>query len=108
MRSTVDFAARIVVYDEDIQELEIFVWELEPLDLNLRTGREWVQDHISNCDMDALVDHLECADRLAWEAVFKGTLSGDYCAPDFIEWDEEMEIHEYRSQELPKGWYELH
>jgi len=37
---------RVTVFDGVIQELNVFVWELEPLDDQTRSVREWVEEYI--------------------------------------------------------------
>jgi hypothetical protein len=96
----------MVVYDGLIQDLDVFVWELEPVDTTRRSAREWVYEHITSRQiLDYLLNDLgwdgEC---VAFEAVFKGRIEGrfDY----FDEWDEELIVEEHISQPLPEKWFE--
>lgn len=99
----VDFQARIVILDNDIEELDIFVWELEPLDARHRSGRDWVREHIF-CAIYDIAKFFKVSNEGTWEIVFEGNLSGRYCPCG--EWDEDLEISESLTQKLPDDWFQ--
>ena len=99
----VDFQARIVILDNDIKELDIFVWELEPLDSGRRSDRDWVWEHMF-CAIYDIAEFFKVSNEGAWEIVFEGNLSGSYCPCG--EWDEDLEISESLTQQLPDDWFQ--
>jgi hypothetical protein len=107
--ASVDFQARIVVWDGLIQTLEVFTWEVEPFDVTKRTGREWAREYLSEIDVNELAEMLEWGDLEdeAYESVFKGTISSTYFGPD-ADYDEELYIHRWLTVQYPnaKGYFE--
>lgn len=101
---SVDFQARIVIWDGLIQELEVFTWEVEPFGEPKRTGREWARESLSETDVSWLADLLEWGDLEgeAYESVFKGTLSSTYFGPD-AEYDEELHVHDHLTVQFPNA-----
>lgn len=97
-----DFQARVVFAHGEIQLCEVFTWELEPHDCKHRSGREWVYDHLT--ELVDLCDEFEFVTP-CWEAVFKGTLIGQFDHDG--EWDERLEISHYAtmSQPLPEEYF---
>lgn len=106
MSSADKFQARMVVYDGLIQDLDIFVWELEPTDTNRCSTREWIYEHINSClNFDEFCKELGWdGESPAFEAVFNGTISGWYDYNN--EWDEELVVDDFISQPLPSRWFE--
>jgi hypothetical protein len=103
--ASVDFQARIVIYDGLIQELEVFTWEVEPFDPTKRTGREWARESLSETDLSDLAGLLEWGDYLegeAYESVFKGTISSTFTGPD-ADYDEELHIHNHLTVQFPNA-----
>jgi len=103
------FQARITMYGGLLQEVDIMTWELEPIEDNLRPGREWVKEHIQDLDLQWFVNHFGKAARaVAFELVFTGVLCGSFSrGGDWDDWDEYIEVQgPHLIQELPEEWFE--
>jgi len=99
---TCDFQARIV-FDETIEEIEVFTWELEPLGGEFRSGRDWVHEHLESWQLEDYRDYFNDPCDGPFEVVFKGTLSGfEICGS---EWDEAVIVHDHLIQPLPEVWF---
>ena len=104
--TTCDFYARLVVFDGQVQDFDIVTWELEPLDDNRRACSEWIEEHLLT-DVDCLFEQLEINGEGAWEAVFRGSIHGYWIWTDCgDEYDEEIEIDDFLSQQLPTEWFQ--
>ncbi|MHC4699800.1 MAG: hypothetical protein ACYTFQ_04420 [Planctomycetota bacterium] len=109
--SRCEFKARIVVYDDCIQELDIFTWELEPVGEERnrrRTARDWIEEHLQEWDIgDYIYNFGEDAGGVAFEAVFTGEIVGGYVwTPYGDEYDEEINLDtDMLVQELPEEWF---
>lgn len=104
MTSTTKFYCHIRVFDRTIQDLTVFVWELEPLDRRKRTAREWIEECIKEDPADLFTD-LDIHGYGGWEAVFTATIHGHEVGPD-REHDEYIELGNWRTQQLPSEMFE--
>lgn len=92
---------RLTVFDGVIQDLNVFVWELEPLDDQTRTVREWAEDCIREDCLD-LLPTLGIKEDGGWEAVFSATVS----ARDY--WPDEgakIVLRDWQIQQLPSEMF---
>ena len=100
MTSSTQFYCRIMVCDRTIQDLTVFVWELEPLDGQTRSARDWIEEHIrDNCD--DLFPLLGIKDSGGWEAVFVGTIHSTTSGCVYQEHDETLELEKWQVQAIP-------
>jgi hypothetical protein len=102
MTERCDFQARIL-FDETIEQIDVFVWELEPLKGDSRAYREWVEEHLQSWQLEDYQDNFNDPCDGPFEVVFKGTIKGFEVAP-YSEWDEEVIIHDHLIQPLPENW----
>ena len=108
--SHIPFRARLVVFDTCIQELDVFVWELEPVGEDIgrvRPAREWIEDHIREWGGREFEENFgEIATKVAFEAVFTADILA-YTLFD-NEYEEEVHVHpHFLIQELPEEWFEV-
>ena len=98
------FYCRIMIFDREIQDLTVFVWELEPLDCRTRSAREWIEEHIRD-NYEELFPTLGIEGDGGWEAVFVATIHSYTCGPD-QEYDESVELRNWLVQPLPPEMFE--
>jgi|GEM_PF-4151055 len=92
---------RVTVFDGVIQELNVFVWELEPLDDQTRSVREWVEEYIRE-DV-GLLSTIGIKDTGGWEAVFSATIHAGSWYPDE---GADIVLRDWQSQQLPSEMFE--
>ena len=99
MTST-QFYCRITVFDRMLQDFTVFVWELEPLDGQTRSAREWIEEYIED-NYEELFPTLGIKGTGGWEAVFVATLrsSGPWMGR---EPDDSLEMVKWQAQVLPE------
>jgi len=98
------FYCRATFFDGILQDLTVFVWELEPLDGQTRSAREWITEHIKEHHEEMLPDLGVVGDG-GWEAVFVATIHNHTYGPD-QEYDEGIEVRNCLSQPLPSEMFE--
>ena len=99
------FHCRIMVFDREIQDLTVFVWELEPLDRRTRSAREWIEEHIKD-DCENLLSDLGIEGYGGWEAVFIATIHGyTYGPSDQEDYDEDITLEAWEVQRLPSEMF---
>ncbi len=93
------FYCRMVIFDGLLQDLTVFVWELEPIDGQTRSYREWIEEYI-NGDHESLYPALGIEGDGGWEVVFTATIHCDSygCAQEF---KDHIEVHLSQVQPLP-------
>jgi hypothetical protein len=97
--NSTQFHCRFKVSDQMLQDLTVFVWELEPLDGQTRSAREWIEEHIENNYEDLLLK-LGIKGSGGWEAVFVATIRASVCNLDH-DYDEGIELVKWQVQALP-------
>lgn len=104
MTSNTLFHCRVTFFDRTIQDLTVFVWELEPLDEQTRSEREWIEEHIRT-NYEELFQALGIKGNGGWEVVFVATM----CA-EVGEWHQEygesIELERWQVQQLPSEMFE--
>lgn len=103
MTSSTQFHCRITVFDRMIQDLTVFVWELEPLDRRKRSAREWIEEHIQ-ANYEDLFSALGIQGTGGWEAVFVATIHATSCSL-YEEHDESIELMTRQVQQLPSEMF---
>jgi len=105
MSNSKQFHCRISVFDQRLQDLDVFVWELKPLDNQTRSAREWIEEYIrSNCD--DLFPLLGIKGNGGWEAVFVGTIHSTAHGCLYQEHDETIELEKWQVQAIPSEEFE--
>jgi len=105
MTSNTLFHCRITFFDRTLQDLTVFVWELEPLDGQTRSAREWIKEHIED-NYEALLPELGIKDNGGWEVVFVATLHASVSVLDQEHDDESIELMKWQVQSLPSEMFE--
>jgi hypothetical protein len=100
MTSNKTFHCRLKVFEQSIDELTVFVWELEPLDKQTRSAREWIEEHIRD-NYEDLLPQLGIKDHDGWEAVFIATIRSTTSGCLYGEHDESVELIKWQVQALP-------
>ena len=100
------FYCRVTFFDRAIQDLTVFVWELEPLDGQTRSAREWIEEHIREF-YEELLPTLGVEGDGGWEAVFVATIhTHTYGPPDQEEYDDSIQLRNWIVQPLPPEMFE--
>ncbi len=99
------FYCRATFFNRVIQDLTVFVWELEPLDGRMRSAREWIEEHIRDNYPD-LFPTLGIEGDGGWEAVFVATIRTHIYGPPGQEYDESIELRNWMVQPLPPEMFE--
>lgn len=89
--NTCKFEARIRIVDGTLDEVVVWVYELEPdSDSGSRLGAEWVAEHLRDYSVNDLLERLELPTDKDVQAIFKGTICG--WRDEFSgEWDEDID-----------------
>jgi hypothetical protein len=93
------FHCRFKVFDQMLQDLTVFVWELEPLDGQTRSAREWIEEHIES-NYEELFSTLGIKGDGGWEAVFVATIHASVCNLN-QDYDESVALIKWQVQSLP-------
>jgi len=98
-----NFEARAVFYKKELQDLEVWVYELEPLEDTRRRITDWVFEHLFAWEFDMFADMLDLPGDTC-EVIFKAGIAGytDY----YGDYEEYVDIVEQQSQALPEKWFE--
>lgn len=103
--STANVEGRIYFYDTgDPFDIEVWKYELEPMDGMGRSSADWAREHLCECHTDEdLREMFDLPEDGNWQVIFKGTLRGFRCGNpmDGEDWDEEFEVDECQSQRIP-------
>lgn len=114
VQTSVDFEARIWLFDNTIHEVEVWVYELVPIDRMRRGAGEWIRESIRDCCTAAdLYREFRLSDRhpgtddySGFQIVCMGNITGWYCQP-YNEWDENIgfDPDSIKSQIVPDDWF---
>jgi hypothetical protein len=94
----------VILRGEEVEDIDVFCYELTPLTLDLRPVSEWVLEHLQEWDAEEFRSNFSLGKEDNHEIVFKGTIIGWYDHLD--EWDERVEIDESQTQGLPDDWFD--
>lgn len=102
MASRIEFEFRVWVHPEDSDTADIEIWspELEPTDGN-RSVDEWARESLSYEDLHELFD-LDKTKH--WQVVGRASIHG-WCNAWDGEYDEEIEVVEFKKAEVPDSWF---
>jgi hypothetical protein len=96
---------RLTIFNGVLQDLNVFVWELEPLDGQTRTVREWAEDCIREDCLD-LLPTLGIKEEGGWEAVFSATVSAPKPDPWWPNETAKIVLRDWQTQELPSEMFD--
>lgn len=91
--------------DDEILDIDVFEYEIEPMEIGKRGGQAWFLEFLENAtDKRAL---LGAPEREACQVLFKGTIFGRRIRSfEGDEWEDEFECNESSWVHLPKEFEE--
>jgi hypothetical protein len=112
MKSATAFVqGRIWFFGDEEHEIELWVHEVESMDLKGRSSEEWAREHFNESYQDRDLRKLfEVPLEGDYQIVFKGTLRGSECGPweaPTSEWDEEFDVEETVSERIPEEYVRM-
>ncbi len=96
----VNFEARLWINLNSV-EYETWSYELEPVDIQHRSTAEWALSHLDgNFNREDWLEEFKLDGTKCWQVIFKGSLYDWYDC--FDEYEEEMDILEFQTIEIPQ------
>lgn len=105
MSSSCEFIGRYFISEVEVLDYSIWVYELEPMCMQRRDSRSWVVEHMDCYTLEDLRKLFSLPETGAYQVLFKGTLTGGKTwSLDGEDWDEELDVTEVKSEEIPKDY----
>lgn len=99
--SSVNFQARIWLNQDTVEDYDAWVYELFPAGVFMRSGQEWVNEHLADLDAEYWRDELKL-EQGNYQILLAGILTGEWRCD---EWEEEIAITESSFAKLPDDYF---
>jgi hypothetical protein len=101
----ISFQGRVRIRDCEVENLEIWVYELDPTEIGRRPATEWIASHFENVwTYEMFASEFGIVEEGNYQVIFKGLIVG--WEDQDGEWDEGIDIKQFRLQRLPDAWFE--
>lgn len=103
VRSSAKFEFRIFLAPDD-HEVQIWCFELIPIEGSFRSKTEWVEEHFNEFLEADLYEKLELDKSKCWQVIGRGELVGeeDYEGG----YDEDLYLREWETSEIPQDYFD--
>lgn len=107
--SFVNVMGRAWFFDDEPDQIEIWEYALEPMDLKTRSGAEWCLQYMREClDSDDLRHTLGVPAEGNFQVIFKGRMEGWFSGCyEGDEWDECFELDESKCEPIPAEFLKI-
>ena len=94
----IEFQARAIYAKGSLEDLDVFVFELTPTNIPLRSNQECIRDHL----YEMMPAYFDIPEEGNYEIVFEASFA---LINELSEWDPYMIISRKIQQKLPDKWF---